>query len=53
MHTANCVAVYTSVGTTARRILRRRRATATAVTRCSTAATIISGAILLTLRLPA
>jgi threonine/homoserine/homoserine lactone efflux protein len=51
MHTANCAVVYTSVGTAARRVLRTRPATATAVTRCSGAAMIVIGALLLAERL--
>jgi threonine/homoserine/homoserine lactone efflux protein len=53
VHTANCAVVYTSVGTTARRVLRTRPATATAVTRCSGAAMIVIGALLLAERLHA
>ncbi len=53
VHTANCGLVYTGVGTTARRVLRTRPATATAVTRCSGAAMIVIGALLLAERLPA
>jgi threonine/homoserine/homoserine lactone efflux protein len=51
VHTANCAVVYTSVGTTARRVLRTRRAAARAVTRCSGAAMIAIGALLLAERL--
>jgi threonine/homoserine/homoserine lactone efflux protein len=53
VHTANCAVVYTSVGTTARRVLRARPATATAVTRCSGAAMIVIAALLLAERLHA
>jgi threonine/homoserine/homoserine lactone efflux protein len=51
VHTANCAVVYTSVGTAARRVLRTRPATAAAVTRCSGAAMIVIGALLLAERL--
>jgi threonine/homoserine/homoserine lactone efflux protein len=51
VHTANCAVVYTSVGTTARRVLRTRPAAATALTRCSGAAMITIGALLLAERL--
>jgi threonine/homoserine/homoserine lactone efflux protein len=51
VHTANCAVVYTSVGTAARRVLRTRPATATAVTRCSGAAMIVIGVLLLAERL--
>jgi threonine/homoserine/homoserine lactone efflux protein len=51
VHTANCAVVYTSVGVTARRVLRTRPATAAAVTRCSGAAMIVIGVLLLTERL--
>jgi threonine/homoserine/homoserine lactone efflux protein len=51
VHTANCAVVYTSVGTTARRVLRTRPAAAKAVTRCSGAAMIAIGALLLAERL--
>lgn len=47
LHTANCAVVYTSVGTTARRVLRTRPATATTVVRCSGAAMIVIAALLL------
>ena len=47
VHTANCAIVYTSVGATAGRVLRARPAAATAVTRCSGAAMIAIGALLL------
>lgn len=47
VHTANCAVVYTSVGATAGRVLRARPAAATAVTRCSGAAMIAFGALLL------
>lgn len=51
VHTANCGVVYTSVGVTARRVLRTRPATARTVTRCSGAAMIAVGALLLAGRL--
>ncbi|HEY2269562.1 MAG TPA: LysE family transporter [Streptosporangiaceae bacterium] len=51
VHTANCAVVYTGVGTTARRILRTRPAATMAVTRCSGAAMIVIGALLLVERL--
>jgi threonine/homoserine/homoserine lactone efflux protein len=51
VHTANCAVVYTGVGTTARRVLRTRPAAVTAVTRCSGAAMIAIGALLLIERL--
>ena len=51
VHTANCAVVYTSVGTTSRRILRARPGAATVVTRCSGAAMIVIGALLLAQRL--
>ncbi len=51
VHTANCAVVYTSVATTARRVLRTRPAAARAVTRCSGAAMITIGALLLAERL--
>jgi len=51
VHTANCAVVYTSVGTTARRVLRTRPATATGVIRCSGAAMIVIAALLLAERL--
>jgi len=51
MHTANCAVVYTGVGVTARRVLRTRPATAAAVTRCSGAAMIVIGVVLLAERL--
>lgn len=47
VHTANCAVVYTSVGTAARRVLRTRPATAVAVSRCSGAAMIVIGVLLL------
>ena len=55
IHTANCTVVYTGVGTTGRRVLRTRPAAA-ALTRCSGAAMIAIGVLLLierVLRLPA
>jgi threonine/homoserine/homoserine lactone efflux protein len=51
VHTANCGVVYTSVGTTARRVLRTRPSAARAVTRCSGAAMITIGALLVAERL--
>jgi len=51
IHTANCAAVYTGVGSTARRVLRTRPAAARAVTRFSGAAMIVIGALLLAGRL--
>jgi threonine/homoserine/homoserine lactone efflux protein len=51
VHTANCAVVYAGVGTTARRVLRTRPATAAAVTRCSGAAMIVIAALLLAERL--
>jgi threonine/homoserine/homoserine lactone efflux protein len=51
VHTANCAVVYTSVGVTARRVLRTRPAIAAAVTRCSGAAMIVIGVFLLIERL--
>jgi threonine/homoserine/homoserine lactone efflux protein len=50
-HTANCAVVYTSVGVTARRVLRTRPAIAIAVTRCSGVAMIVIGVVLLAERL--
>jgi threonine/homoserine/homoserine lactone efflux protein len=47
VHTANCAAVYTGVGATARRVLRARPAVAHAVTRCSGVAMIAIGVLLL------
>jgi threonine/homoserine/homoserine lactone efflux protein len=51
VHTANCALVYTGVSTAARQVLRTRPAVATAVTRCSGAAMIVIGAVLLVERL--
>jgi threonine/homoserine/homoserine lactone efflux protein len=51
VHTANCAAVYTGVGTAARRVLRARPAIARAVTRCSGIAMIVIGLLLLADRL--
>ncbi|MEV6007995.1 LysE family transporter [Streptomyces sp. NPDC051976] len=51
VHTANCAVVYAGVGTTARRVLRTRPAVALAVSRCSGAAMIGIGALLLAERL--
>ena len=56
VHTANCAVVYAGVGTTARRVLRTRPAAAAGLTRCSGAAVIAIGVLLLIerlLRLPA
>jgi threonine/homoserine/homoserine lactone efflux protein len=47
VHVASCAVVYTGVGTGARRVLRARPAAALAVTRCSGAAMIVIGAVLL------
>jgi threonine/homoserine/homoserine lactone efflux protein len=47
VHTANCAAVYTGVGTAARLLLRARPAAARVVTRCSGAAMVVIGALLL------
>jgi threonine/homoserine/homoserine lactone efflux protein len=46
VHTANCGAVYTGVGATARRVLRTRPAAARAVSRSSGAAMIVIGVLL-------
>ena len=43
----SCAVVYTGVGTGARRVLRARPAAALAVTRCSGAAMIVIGVMLL------
>lgn len=51
VHTANCAVVYVGVGATARRVLRTRPAVATAVSRCSGAAMIVIGVLLLAERL--
>lgn len=51
VHTANCAVVYRGVGTAARRVLRARPTVARAVTRCSGAAMIVIGALLLAERL--
>ncbi|RAG82669.1 LysE family translocator [Streptacidiphilus pinicola] len=51
VHTANCAAVYAGVGTAARRVLRARPAVARAVTRCSGAAMVVIGVLLLAERL--
>jgi threonine/homoserine/homoserine lactone efflux protein len=51
VHTANCAAVYTGVGTAARRVLRARPAVARAVARCSGVAMIVIGVLLLAERL--
>ncbi|KAK1183837.1 LysE family transporter [Streptomyces sp. NBS 14/10] len=51
VHTANCAAVYTGVGTAARAVLRTRPAAARAVIRCSGAAMVAIGALLLVERL--
>jgi len=47
VHIANCAVVYTSVGAAAGRVLRTRPAAATAVARCSGAAMIAIGVLLL------
>jgi threonine/homoserine/homoserine lactone efflux protein len=47
VHVTSCAVVYTGVGTGARRVLRARPAAALAVTRCSGAAMIVIGAVLL------
>ncbi|MDT0549702.1 MULTISPECIES: LysE family transporter [Streptomyces] len=47
VHTANCAAVYTGVGTAARLVLRARPAAARAVTRLSGAAMVAIGGLLL------
>ena len=47
VHVTSCAVVYTGVGTGARRVLRARPAAALAVTRCSGAAMIVTGAMLL------
>jgi threonine/homoserine/homoserine lactone efflux protein len=46
VHMTSCAVVYTGVGTGARRVLRARPAAALAVTRCSGAAMIVIGAVL-------
>jgi threonine/homoserine/homoserine lactone efflux protein len=46
VHMTSCAVVYTGVGTGARRVLRSRPAAALAVTRCSGAAMIVIGAVL-------
>lgn len=51
VHTANCGVVYTGVGIAARRVLRARPAIAAVVTRCSGAAMIVIGTLLLAERL--
>jgi threonine/homoserine/homoserine lactone efflux protein len=51
VHTANCAFVYTGVGTAAKRVLRARPTVATGVARCSGAAMLVLGALLLTERL--
>lgn len=51
VHTANCGVIYTSVGAAARRVLRARPAVAAVVTRCSGAAMIVVGALLLAERI--
>jgi threonine/homoserine/homoserine lactone efflux protein len=51
VHTANCAAVYTGVGTAARRVLRARPVVARAVTRCSGVAMIVIGVLLVADRL--
>ena len=47
VHVTSCAVVYTGVGTGARRVLRARPAAARAVTRCSGAAMIVIGVVLL------
>jgi threonine/homoserine/homoserine lactone efflux protein len=47
VHVTSCAVVYTGVGTGARRVLRTRPAAALAVTRCSGAAMIVIGVVLL------
>ncbi len=47
VHVASCAVVYTGVGTAARRVLGIRPAAARAVTRCSGAAMIVIGLVLL------
>ena len=47
VHVTSCAVVYTGVGTGARRVLRARPAAALAVTRCSGAAMIVIGVMLL------
>jgi threonine/homoserine/homoserine lactone efflux protein len=47
VHVTSCAVVYTGVGTGARQVLRARPAAALAVTRCSGAAMIVIGAVLL------
>jgi threonine/homoserine/homoserine lactone efflux protein len=47
VHVTSCSVVYTGVGTGARRVLRARPAAARAVTRCSGAAMIVIGVVLL------
>jgi threonine/homoserine/homoserine lactone efflux protein len=47
VHVASCAVVYTGVGTAARRVLRARLGTARTVTRCSGAAMIVIGVVLL------
>ena len=47
VHVTSCAVVYTGVGTGARRVLRARPAAALAVTRCSGAAMIVIGVVLL------
>jgi len=51
IHTANCAAVYTTVGSTSRRVLRARPAAARVVTRLSGTAMIVIGVLLLAARL--
>jgi threonine/homoserine/homoserine lactone efflux protein len=47
VHVTSCAVVYTGVGTGARRVLRARPAAALAMTRCSGAAMIVIGVVLL------
>ena len=51
VHVANCGLVYLGVGLAARAVLRARPAVARAVTRCSGAAMVLIGVLLLTERL--
>lgn len=46
VHTCNCAAVYLGVGTAARRVLRTRPSLALVVTRCSGAAIVMIGLLL-------
>ncbi len=51
MHVVNCGLVYLGVAAMARTVLRARPAVARAVTRCSGAAMVLIGALLLAGRL--